>query len=102
MLPVSYVLTFAACLFAVGLYGTLVQRNAIRILMSIELMLNAVNVNFVVISRMLQPERPIGQVFSLFVIAVAAAEAAIGLAIILLISRRRHHIDISRINLLRW
>lgn len=101
MVPLSYVLTFSALLFCLGLYGALVLRNAVRILMCIELMLNAVNLNIVAFWRYLTPGDMRGQVFVLFIIAVAAAEAAVGLAIILLIAKRRSHIDLDRFTLLK-
>lgn len=98
-LPV--LLGLAAILFAIGLYGALTLHNAIRILMCIELMLNSVNLNLLAFSRYLAPEEPRGQIFSLFIITVAAAEAAVGLAIILGISRQRDHIDVDKITLLK-
>ena len=97
-----YVLAFAAILFATGVYGVLARRNAILVLMSIELMLNAVNVNLVAFSQYLKSSLHIGQVFALFVIAVAAAEVGIGLAIVILIYRNRETINMDEINLLKW
>ena len=102
MLPLTYPLILAAVLFALGLYGALTQRNAIRVLMCIELMLNAVNVNLVAFSRYITPTEPSGQIFALFVMTVAAAEVALALAIILIIARRQKHVDIEKINILRW
>lgn len=102
MLPLTYPLILAAVLFALGLYGALTQRNAIRVLMCIELMLNAVNVNLVAFSRYITPTKPSGQIFALFVMTVAAAEVALALAIILIIARRQKHVDIEKINILRW
>lgn len=101
-LPLTYVLSFSALLFGIGLYGALTLQNAIRILMCIELMLNAVNVNLIAFSRYLSPLQPAGHVFVIFVMTVAAAEVAVGLAIILMIARRRENIDIDRMNLLKW
>jgi NADH:ubiquinone oxidoreductase subunit K len=94
------VLFFSALLFAAGVYGVLARRNAVLVLMSIELMLNAVNVNLVAFSQRLH--QMTGQVFALFVIAVAAAEVGIGLAIVILIYRNRESINVDEINLLKW
>jgi NADH:ubiquinone oxidoreductase subunit K len=94
------VLTFAAVLFATGVYGVLARRNAVLVLMSIELMLNAVNINLVAFSQHLQ--QITGQVFALFVIAVAAAEVGIGLAIVILVYRNRETINVDEVNLLKW
>ena len=93
-------LTFSAILFATGVYGVLARRNAVLVLMSIELMLNAVNVNLIAFSQSLGELT--GQVFALFVIAVAAAEVGIGLAIVILIYRNRETINVDEVNLLRW
>lgn len=94
------VLVFSAILFSTGVYGVLARRNAVLVLMSIELMLNAVNINLVAFSQRLQ-EIP-GQVFALFVITVAAAEVGIGLAIVILIYRNRETINVDEVNLLKW
>lgn len=101
-LPLTYVLGFSALLFGIGLYGALTVSNAIRILMCVEIMLNAVNLNLIAFARYITPDEATGQVFTLFVMTVAAAEVAIGLAIILMISRRRDSIDIDKLNLLKW
>jgi NADH:ubiquinone oxidoreductase subunit K len=93
-------LVFAAALFAIGIYGVLARRNAVLVLMSIELMLNAVTINLVAFSQQLG--QLTGQVFGLFVIAVAAAEVGIGLAIVILIYRNRQTINVDEVNLLRW
>lgn len=98
-LPLSGVLFLSAILFAIGVAGVVVRRNAIILLMCIELMLNAVNLAFVGVSPYAGIE---GQVFVFFVIAVAAAEAAIGLAIIISIFRHTETVDIKNFNLLRW
>jgi len=99
----EHYLVVGALLFAVGLYLALAKRNAIGILMGIELMLNAVNLTLVAFSRFIVAPRPIdGQVFALFVIAVAAAEAAVALALVVAIYRHRQTVDMNRINLLRW
>ena len=93
-------LAFAAILFAAGVYGVLARRNAVLVLMSIELMLNAVNVNLVAFSQNLRDLT--GQIFALFVITVAAAEVGIGLAIVILIYRNRETIDVDQVSLLKW
>jgi len=95
-------LTFSAALFAIGVYGVLARRNAVMVLMSIELMLNAVNVNLVAFSQALKSTMLTGQVFALFVITVAAAEVGIGLAIVILIYRNRETVNVDEINLLKW
>lgn len=100
-IPLSWYLTLAAALFAVGFYGVLARRNAIAILMGIELMLNAVNINFLAFWRYISPEQPVGQIFAIFVLAVAAAEAAVGLALIISIYRTRKTINIDNIDLLK-
>lgn len=100
MIRLPLVLFFSALLFSTGVYGVLARRNAVLVLMSIELMLNAVNVNLVAFSARLQDVT--GQVFALFVIAVAAAEVGIGLAIVILIYRNRETINLNEVNLLKW
>jgi len=100
--PLLFPLIFAAFLFAVGVYGVLARRNAVMVLMSIELMLNAVNVNLVAFNAYLTDKVLNGQIFALFVIAVAAAEVGIGLAIVLLIFRNRETVNIDEVDLLRW
>jgi NADH:ubiquinone oxidoreductase subunit K len=94
------ILLFSALLFSAGVYGVLARRNAVLVLMSIELMLNAVNVNLVGFSAALHNMG--GQIFALFVIAVAAAEVGIGLAIVILIFRNRETINVDEVNLLKW
>ena len=97
------VLIVGAVLFAIGMYVALVKRNAVAVLMGIELMLNAVNLTFVGFSRFVESPRPLdGHVFAIFVITVAAAEAAVALALAVAIYRYRETIDVDRINLLRW
>ena len=100
MIRLPLILTFSALLFSAGVYGVLARRNAVLVLMSIELMLNAVNVNLVGFSAALRDIT--GQVFALFVIAVAAAEVGIGLAIVILIFRNRETINVDEVNLLKW
>ena len=100
MVPVSYYLALGAILFLIGAAGVLMRRNAIIILMCIELMLNAVNITFVGFSRHLGDLT--GQVFAIFVIAVAACEAAVGLAILIVLNRDRSTLNVDDVNLLKW
>ena len=100
MIRLPLVLMFSALLFSAGVYGVLARRNAVMVLMAIELMLNAVNVNLVAFAASLQEMT--GQVFALFVIAVAAAEVGIGLAIVILLFRTRESINVDEVNLLKW
>jgi NADH-quinone oxidoreductase subunit K len=95
-------LIVAAALFCIGLYGVLSRRNAIGVLMGIELMLNAVNVNLVAFWRYVTPQALTGQVFAIFVITVAAAEAAVGLAIIIAAYRRRDTVIVEELDVMRW
>ena len=102
MIRLAFPLLFSAALFAIGVYGVLARRNGVLVLMSIELMLNAVNVNLVAFSQFLQDAALGGQIFTLFVITVAAAEVGIGLAIVILIYRNRETINVDEVNLLKW
>jgi len=106
---VNQFLVLAALLFSIGIYGVLVRRNAVLVLLSVELMLTAVNINLIAFWAYLQ--NPVaylqdtqfaGQVFALFVIAVAAAEVGIGLAIVVLIFRNRSSANIDELDLLKW
>ena len=99
LVPISYYLVLSAVLFGLGVVGFVFKRNIITIFMSIELMLNAVNLAFVAFSRQLNQLD--GQVFVFFVIVVAAAEAAVGLAIVILIARNRQSLNVERVNLLK-
>ncbi len=101
MVPLTWYLLVAAALFCIGVYGVLARRNAIAILMAIELMLNAVNLSLVAFWRYLHPATTTGQVFALFVLVVAAAEAAAGLALIISIYRNRETVDVENIDLLK-
>ena len=101
-LGLEHYLILSAILFSIGLYGALTKRNAVIILMCIELMLNAVNITMVAFSRYVVPELLTGQVFAIFVMVVAAAEVAVGLAIILAIYRGFETIDSTKINLMKW
>ncbi len=100
VVPLSYYMILSAVLFAIGVTGVLVRRNAIVIFMCIELMLNAVNLLFVAFAR--QMGSGDGQVFVFFVMAVAAAEVAVGLAIIISLFRNQQTVDVGEINLLKW
>ena len=100
MIRLPLVLLFAALLFSAGVYGVLARRNAVMVLMAIELMLNAVNLNLVAFAANLQDVS--GQIFALFVIAVAAAEVGIGLAIVILLFRNRASINVDEVDLLKW
>ena len=98
----GHYLALATILFSIGLYGVLAKRNAIIILMCIEIMLNAVNITMVAFSRFVTPEAMTGQVFALFILVVAAAEAAVGVGIIIAIFRSRGSINATDINLMKW
>ncbi len=105
MIPLEWYLVVAAAMFCIGLFGVLARRNAIAILMGVELMLNAVNINLVAFWRYLTPQpgsAVAGQAFAVFVFAVAAAEAAVGLALIIAIYRTRKTVVAEDINLLKW
>jgi len=101
-MQLQYFLVLAAALFCIGIFGLVTSRNAIRVLMSIELLLNSVNLNLMAFSNYLDPEDIKGQVFAVFVISIAAAEAAVGLAIVLTIYRNRNTVDMEQFNLLKW
>ena len=98
MIPVPHILTLSAVLFTIGVAGVLIRRNAIIVFMCVELMLNAVNLSFVALSKLYGAT---GQVFVIFVMTVAAAEAAVGLAIIISIFRHQESVNLKDINLLR-
>jgi NADH-quinone oxidoreductase subunit K len=100
MIPLSHYLGLSVVLFTIGVFGVVIRRNAIVIFMCIELMLNAVNLTFVAIARSLSSLD--GQVIVLLVMTVAAAEAAVGLAIIISIFRTKGTINVDEINLLKW
>lgn len=98
----EHYLVLSAVLFGIGLYGAVTRRNAVVILMCIELMLNAVNISLVAFSSYVVPQLLTGQVFAIFVMVVAAAEVAVGLAIVLAIFRGLGDIDTNNINLMKW
>lgn len=102
MIPLSWYLLFAAALFSIGLFGVLSRKNAIAILMGVELMLNSVNVNLVAFWRYLTPKAIAGQAFAIIVFAVAAAEVAVGLALFISIYRSRSTIAADEIDLMKW
>ncbi len=101
-IPLSWYLIVASALFCIGLFGALSRRNAIGILMGIEVMLNAVNINLVAFWRYVTPQALTGQVFAIVSITVAAAEAAVGLALILAIFRSRDTVNIEDVHLMKW
>ena len=103
--PLSWVLLVAGALFCIGLFGALSRRNTVGILLGVELMLNAVNINLVAFWRYISPDpvnNQTGIVFALFVITLAAAEAAIGLALIIAIYRSRDTVNVEEVDLLKW
>lgn len=102
LIPLQHLLIFSAVLFAIGLYGTLVRRNIVGILISIELILNAVNVNLIAFSRTTALDPVMGQVFVIIVITLAAVAATVGLAIVLALYRIRRTIYTDEVNLLKW
>ena len=95
-------LVLSAALFSIGIYGVLIRRNAVLVLLSVELMLTAVNINFVAFGRYFADSVAGGQVFALFIITVAAAEVGIDLAIVLLIFRNRASANIDELDVLKW
>jgi NADH-quinone oxidoreductase subunit K len=102
MVPLSWYLIFSAALFCVGLFGVLSRKNAVAILMGIELMLNAVNVNLIAFWRYRSPSFIAGQAFAIIVFAVAASEVAVGLALIISIYRRRNTVVADEINMMKF
>ncbi|MGB7061196.1 MAG: NADH-quinone oxidoreductase subunit NuoK [Candidatus Zixiibacteriota bacterium] len=102
MVGLNHYLILSTVLFCIGIFGVLTRRNAIGILMSIELMFNAVNINFVAFSKFVTPGEFVGQIFAIFVITIAAAEATVGLAIVLLIYRNFKGINVDNINIMKW
>lgn len=102
MPELTHYLLLAVALFSFGIFGLLTRRNAVGVLMSIELMFNGVNINFVAFSRFLTPEALTGQIFAIFIITIAAAEAAVGLAIVILIYRNFRGIEVDKINFMKW
>ncbi len=101
-MTIAQFLVLSAAMFSIGIYGVLIRRNAVLVLLSVELMLAAVNINFVAFCRFLEDTAAGGQVFALFIITVAAAEVGIGLAIVLLIFRNRASANIDELDALKW
>lgn len=102
MVSLSHFLVLAAVVFSIGLFGVLTKRNAISILMSLELMTIAVNINLLAFSAYLTPSQIVGQVFALFVVVVAAAQIGLGLALVMYVHRLKKGIDVDEINLMKW
>ncbi len=101
-IPLSWFLIVAAALFSIGLYGVLARRNAVAMLMSVELMLNAVNINLIAFWRYIDPLQPTGVAWAIFVLTVAAAEAAVGLALIISIYRQRDSVIAEELDVLKY
>jgi NADH:ubiquinone oxidoreductase subunit K len=102
MIPMQHFLVLSGILFSLGVYGVLARRNAVLILMSVELMLQAVSINFIAFAVYLAPEAFVGLIFAVFVIVVAAAEVGLMLAIVLRIFRNRATANVDEVNLMRW
>lgn len=102
MIPLSWYLILSAALFCIGLFGVMARRNAIAILLGIELMLNSVNINLVAFWRYLEPTRMTGQVFAIIVFAVAAAEVAVGLALVISVYRTRKTVVADELDMMKW
>jgi NADH-quinone oxidoreductase subunit K len=102
MVPLSWYLILSAALFSVGLFGVLARKNAVAILLGVELMLNAVNINLAAFWRYLDPAQMSGQAFAIIVFAVAAAEVAVGLALVISVYRRRNTVVADEIDMLKW
>ncbi|NLJ72649.1 MAG: NADH-quinone oxidoreductase subunit NuoK [Syntrophomonadaceae bacterium] len=98
----EHYLLLSTIIFGIGLYGILAKKNAVAVLMSVELMLNAVNINFIAINKFIVQGEITGQLFAIFVIVVAAAEVAVGLALILSIFRQKKSVDLNDFDLLKW
>ena len=101
MIPLSWYLIVSAALFCIGLFGVMTRRNAVAILMAVELMLNAVNINLVAFWRYQAPDKPIGVAWAIFVLAVAAAEAAVGLALVISVYRSRDSVIAEELDTLK-
>lgn len=101
-ITVHHYVILSAALFAIGFYGAVSRRNAVAVLMCVELMLNAVNINMLAFSRYVTPAAVTGQVFTVFVITVAAAEVAVGLALVINIYRNMNKINVDDINIMKW
>ncbi|MFN8534620.1 MAG: NADH-quinone oxidoreductase subunit NuoK [Dehalococcoidia bacterium] len=102
MIPIEAVVGLSAILFGVGLYGVLARRNAVLILLAVEVMLNAVSLNFVAFGAFHAPGELTGQIFAIFVICIAAAEVGLALGILLRLYRNRRTVDVDEVNELKW
>ncbi|MGH2352066.1 MAG: NADH-quinone oxidoreductase subunit NuoK [Chloroflexota bacterium] len=102
MVPLEHILVFSAIIFCIGAYGVMARRNAVLVLMAVELMLNAVAINLVAFAGRIDPQQFSGLVFAVFVITVAAAELGLGLAIVLRVYRMRTSVNVDEIDALRW
>jgi NADH:ubiquinone oxidoreductase subunit K len=102
MIPLSWYLILAAALFSIGLFGVLSRRNAIAILLGVELMLNAVNINLVSFWRYGNVSQMSGQIFAIIVLAVAAAEVAVGLALVISVYRQRRTVIADDLDMMKW
>lgn len=102
MIPLEWLLILSAVLFSLGLYGVLARRNAVMILLAVELMLNAVNINLIAFSIYFDPVAMVGLVFAIFVITVAAAEVGLALAIVLRLYKSRRSVNMDQVNLMKW
>ena len=102
MIELAHLQVLSAGLFCIGMYGVLARRNAVLILMGIELMLNAVNLNLIGFAVFTDPEQALGQIIAIFVITVAAAEVGLALAIILRLYRHRSSVNVDELNMMKW
>jgi NADH:ubiquinone oxidoreductase subunit K len=102
MVPITHFLVVSTLMFFIGIYGFLTRRNLITLLMSIELILNSVNINFVVFNRYLYPDQLQGQFFALFIVAIAAAEASVAIALIINIYRRFTSIEVDNVDEMKY
>lgn len=102
MIGFQHYLLLSTIIFGIGLYGIISRKNAVAVLMSVELMLNAVNINFIAISKFIVSGPVVGQLFAVFVIVVAAAEVAVGLALVVSIYRQKKSVNLNDFNLLKW
>ncbi|HXG35751.1 MAG TPA: NADH-quinone oxidoreductase subunit NuoK [Dehalococcoidia bacterium] len=102
MIPIEHFLVLSAILFSLGMYGVLARRNAVLILMSVELMLQAVTINFITFAVYVAPEEFRGLIFAIFVITVAAAEVGLALAIILRVFRNRATANVDEVDVMKW
>lgn len=101
-LGLDHYVILSAVLFCIGLFGVLTQRNVIKVIMCLEIMLNAVNIALIAFSQYVAPTALTGQLFAIFVMVVAAAEVAVGIAIVFAIYRNRESVDIENFNILKW